>query len=120
MYFKYVSYPEIPAGLIEPLEIIEHKKNISSTPEYDFYRVFPILPELQDFLDSIFSFKFYASIHVIRTGFPIHKDRTRTECINYLLSTGGNNTRLSIYDEDKTTELFSEHIPVKKWHWIDV
>lgn len=119
-YFKYVDYPDIPAGMFKDLAEIESGYNVSSTPQFEFYKVFTVSDELNLFLKSIFQFEFVANIHVMRPGFPIHKDRKRKECINYLLSTGGDNTKLSIYDEDKKTEIFSEHIPIKKWHWIDV
>jgi hypothetical protein len=117
--FKYLDLPEIPAYLLPNINTVEIQKNVYHI-DVPFYKQFEISTELNDFLKSIFKFKFVAHYQIIKTGIPIHKDKSRVECINYLINNGGEDSCLKIYQEDKKSILFKEHIENFKWHWIDV
>lgn len=117
--FKYLSLPEIPNDLILDYEEFSKSKNTFVFKNYPYFKQYEITGPLRDYLDSIFNCEFVASYQVIRNGIAIHKDYGRTECINYLIETGGPMASLDIYDEGKNL-LISEKIPAKKWHWIDV
>lgn len=118
-FFRYVDIPKIPDHLIDTLAAFVNRKNIYDV-EKSYYLQFEISKELETFLKSIFDFKITAQYQIIKKGLPIHKDRKRTECFNYLIETGGSDTCLNTYDEDKETVLHSVHIEPFKWHWINV
>jgi hypothetical protein len=118
-FFKYLDLPKIPEYLLVDIASIEQQKNIYGI-ELPFYKQFEVSNELYTFLKSIFDFEFSAQYQIIRKELPIHKDRSRTECINYLIDNGGANSSLMIYNEDKTTVVHREQIENFKWHWIDV
>jgi hypothetical protein len=117
--FKYLDLPVIPFNLLNTLEEVQQQKNIYDVDFY-FYKQFDINDALNNYLKTIFNFKFTAQYQIIRYGIPIHKDRARLECINYLIDNGGPESCLEIYDEDKKSILLKEHIENYKWHWINV
>jgi hypothetical protein len=122
-YFKYLNLPLIPNELIEfNLDKIEAKANRFRSAYYQYYKQYRIDvdSDLGIFLKSIVKMPFVANYQVIRDGIDIHKDAGRTGCFNYLLDTGGDDTKLVVYDEDKTKVLHEEHILPFKWHWIFV
>jgi hypothetical protein len=119
-YFKYVDLPKIPSDLLETINIIESKENYFKNKSYRYYKQYKINLELNDFLKSIMPLPFRASYQIIRSGIDIHKDIGRLECFNYLLDNGGDDSKLTIYDENKTTILHQEHIEPFRWHWICV
>ena len=118
-FFKYLDLPVIPFDLLSTLEEVIQQKNIYNI-NTSFYKQFDINDNLNNYLKTIFNFKFTAQYQIIRYGIPIHKDRNRLECINYLIDNGGPDSYLEIYNEDKKTILFKEHIENYKWHWINV
>lgn len=85
-----------------------------------YYVQFEVGPELKRFLKSIFAFEFAAQYQIIREGLPVHKDRKRTECFNYLIEDGGDNTHLHMYHEDKETIMHTMRVERFRWHWINV
>ena len=120
-YFKYVDFPQIPKELIEfDLCAIESKKNNFKNVNYPYYKKYYVNPDLNDFLKSKIDVPFIASYQVIRSGLDIHRDVGRIECYNYILDTGGDDTRLVIYDDDAKSVLLDEYIEPFKWHWIFV
>jgi hypothetical protein len=120
MYFKYLDFPAIPDYLLKTAP--EHflgEKNIFRIPTYKYYKQYEVGNELVEYLQSIIPYPFHSSYQVIRNGLDIHKDGARTECINYIISTGGINSALNIYNEDKQI-IYSEKIEPLRWHWINV
>jgi hypothetical protein len=121
VYFEYLDLPAIPVALIEADSTgIELRENIFRNPEYKFYKQYRVSEDITDFLKTIFTYNFHASYQVIRSGISIHKDGGRTNAINYILSQGGDNASLNIYDDDKRSILHREIIKKHKWHQIDV
>lgn len=121
MSFKYLNLPEIPEHLIlKSVEDFAGLENIFSIKGYEFYKQYNIPnKELTEYIEDIFKCTLFCSYQVIKQGITIHKDRNRTECINYLIATGGESAALNIHDDNKKIVL-RELIPTKKWHWIDV
>jgi hypothetical protein len=120
-YFQYLDLPNIPNELIElDLKQLETRDNIFIEPNYPFYKQYPVDDKLSEYLKSIIVDSFFASYQVIRKGIAVHKDINRTECLNYILDTGGDDSRLSMYDDDTTTVLYSGHVEPLKWHRINV
>ena len=121
MYFKYMDFPTIPDELLgQDLNYFVGRKNIFRIPSYTHYKQYEIDTKLKEFLSEIFKFDFHCSYQVITNGLDIHKDGSRTECLNYLIDTGGEDSELRIYNDDKLEILHSERILNKKWHWINV
>jgi hypothetical protein len=121
MYFKYMDFPAIPDNLlVQDIGYFSNKENIFRIPSYAHYKQYEVDTNLKDYLRTIFHFDFHCSYQVITNGIAIHKDGCRTECLNYLIDTGGAESELRIYDEDKSTILHSEIILDRKWHWINV
>lgn len=122
-YFQYINLPSIPERLIElDLDKIESKKKIffPKNIDYQYYKKYHINDDLNNFLKSIIHIPFSASYQIITEGIHIHKDIGRIECFNYLLDTGGDESRLIFYDEDKSKILLEKHIERFKWHWLFV
>lgn len=117
--FEYLNLPKIPEYLLDDLVKIESQENLYGL-KTAYYKQFEINKELNDYLKSIFNFDFSVQYQVIRKGIPIHKDRSRIECINYLIDNGGETSFLEIYDEDKITLLAKEQIENFRWHRINV
>jgi hypothetical protein len=121
IYFKYINFPEIPDNLLgHDVDYFANKINIFRHPSYSHYKQYEVDDKLKEYLREIFTFEFHCSYQIITNGLAIHKDGDRTECLNYLIDTGGNLSELRIYDENKSDILHSEIILNKKWHWINV
>jgi hypothetical protein len=121
--FQYINIlPEIPEELrMVDLKELQTQENIFRNPKYLFYKLYDIKnKKLIEFLNSIFNFPFWAGYQLVRNGLHIHKDYSRSECINYQFDPGGDLNSLNIYDEDKQTILHKEHILPNKWHYINV
>ncbi len=109
-----------PNLLYKSLGEFDFFENIFHKPAYPFYKQYMITnPELRDFIDETLKCKNFASYQLIRDGIAIHKDTDRTEVLNYLVSTGGPNATLNIFDNGYK-KIYSEIIEEKRWHWIDV
>ncbi len=121
MYFKYLNLPMVPPALLyRSLEEFDFFENIFHKPDYPFYKQYTITnPALTEFIDNILECRNFASYQLIRNGIAIHKDTGRSEVLNYLVSTGGPNATLNIFD-DRYKKIHSEIIEEKRWHWIDV
>ena len=117
--FEYLNLPDIPEYLLDDIFKIELQENLYELKTI-YYKQFEISNELKDYLRSVFDFDFVAQYQVIRKDIPIHKDRSRIECINYLINNGGETSCLEIYDDVKTTLLFKEHVENFRWHRINV
>lgn len=126
-YIKYLNNIEkVPNELIDPIEDI-----INQTPEelivrdFKFFQYKRVNKHLTDWLHSKIKIPCYAKYQVIRNGIPIHKDNPafpgdRRLAFNYLLQTGGDNVLTRVYDEDKTTILQEECLPLHTWHSLVV
>lgn len=121
MLFKYLDLPPIPEHLLQAdREQFRLRENVFRIPTYEFYKLHYVSQDIDDFLKTIFDFPFYAWYQVITDGLNIHKDGCRTEAINFITDTGGDNATLRLYDEDQTSIVHQERIQPLRWHWIDV
>lgn len=114
-----LNYKQIPENLIISLSEVEKRENIFKLKAYSYYRQFLVNENLNDWLKTIFDFKFHASYQVIRNGISIHKDFNRNECFNYLINSGGKNVITNFYD-DNNILIDNMNIPEKIWHRLDV
>jgi hypothetical protein len=121
MHFRYFDLPHIPDHLLLTTpEEFSTLTNIFKFPNYPYFKQYAVSTELNDFMKQHVSFPFYCSWQVVRNNIAIHKDNGRTEAVNYIIDTGGINAQLNIFDDDAKTIVFSEKIPPRIWHWIDV
>jgi len=122
MFIKYLTLPEVPTSLLEPIGVIIDKprKNKSKIPiDYIYFQTKEIGKPLQEWLNNNIPFEFFCQYQVIRKGLHIHKDRdNRIVAVNYLVDTGGLNVITSIFDEDRATIIQEEILKLKKWHYI--
>jgi hypothetical protein len=114
---EYLNLPSIPDDLIESVD------SIISKTSYTFYSKNYILHstsnELNDYLKTIFNFKFVSHYQIIKSEIPIHIDiNDRTTACNYLLAAGGNNVVTTIYDSNHCI-IQSEQIQIRKWHQLN-
>jgi hypothetical protein len=114
---EYLNLPSIPEDLLESVESIISKRS------YVFYSKNYIMhntsKELNEYLKTIFNFKFVSNYQIIKSEIPIHIDiNDRTTAYNYLLAAGGNNVVTAIYDSNYRI-IQSEQIQLKKWHRIN-
>jgi hypothetical protein len=90
--------------------------------DYPFYRQYKNHDNiLRKKLQPLFNFDIHGRIfyQIVKKGISVHKDTGRKIIYNYLLDQGGDNVYTKFYSEDKSTEIFSVKIPLKKWHKID-
>lgn len=126
-YIKYLYHvPSVPEELLDPIEkIIGQESEVMLVRDFAHFEFKTVNPKLDEWLHSVFKMKCYAKYQVIRNGIAIHKDSPafpgdRRLAFNYLLQSGGPNVVTTVYDEDKTTILQSECIPLKRWHSLVV
>lgn len=114
---EYLDLPSIPE------ELIESADSIISKTSYTFcsknYILHNTSNELNDYLKTVFNFKFVSHYQIIKSEIPIHIDiNDRITAYNYLLAEGGNNVVTTIYDSNHGI-IQSEQIQIKKWHRIN-
>ena len=120
MYFEYLNYlPVLPKNfekwVFKSMEGVDlfHTKN-------DVYKIFDADYNLKNFLKDFFDLNVYnIRVQSIYSDSIIHIDNNRTEAINYIVSSGGDNVITSFYDEDLK---LLEEIVIKpqKWHKLKV
>ena len=114
---EYLNLPLIPNDLIKPIEDIVSKTGSRFYASY--FIVQDTSKELNDYLKTIFDFKFVSHYQIINSQIPIHIDiNDRKVAYNYLLATGGNNVTTSIYDSNYCITQ-SEQIPIHQWHRLN-
>lgn len=125
-YIKYVNIPTVPEELLDSVEhIIDQKPEVMLVREFGTFQYKTVNSLLDQWVHDTFKINCYAKYQIIFAGIPIHKDNPafpgdRRIAFNYLLDLGGNNVVTTVYDEDKTTVLQSEVIPLKTWHSLVV
>ena len=127
MYIKYLDHiPSVPEELLNSVEsIIEQNSESMLVRDFAHFQFKTVNTELDKWIHSVFKMKCYAKYQVITNGIAVHKDSPafpgdRRLAFNYLLQTGGSNVITTVYDEDKTTILQQECIPLKTWHSLVV
>lgn len=118
---QYLTIPNIPNELIEPIEDII-KKPIdpeSKIPSsYKYFQTKKVDKKLEDYLRNIFNKECHVRYQIIMPKIQIHKDVGRNLAINYLLDTGGD-AYTCFYCNNKKIILY-EKIPLKTWHQLKV
>ena len=122
MHINYLNLPNPPDNLLESIEQILQKpkrqfQSGMATGYIGQFRSVEIDEPLRDWLKTIFNFKFNVQYQIIQDDVLLHKDK-RQYAFNYLLSTGGDNVKTSIYDDDKNL-IESVTIQPKTWHSIE-
>lgn len=119
-YFEYLDYlpvlnNDLEKWVYSSLEgkDLFHKKN-------DVYKIFDADHRLKIFLKNFFDLSIYnVRVQSINADTVIHIDHNRTDAINYILASGGNNVLTSFYNDDLS--LIKEiSIKEKKWHRLKV
>lgn len=137
MNYKHLRYLDeilsIPPTLYKDVTIewLSQQRNTFTTPGFedrplasrsvtDFYRQYVVTQaDLLEWLSEHLPCKFWTKWQLIVDGMAKHKDIGRTECLNYIFQTGGENAELRFYDDSK--ELVESHrIEPLRWHWLDV
>jgi hypothetical protein len=123
MHIDYLdTLPPIPKDLLDEItDIINLPKSPSLISEENpRFQTRMLNDKLTEWLSNYFKFEFKCHYQIISHEHRIHKDKGRAVAYNYILEQGGPNVITNVYDEDKTTVLQSEHIPLHRWHRIDV
>jgi hypothetical protein len=118
LYFRYLDFPTIPEDFVSDIyhsintnENHFIKKNVN-------YSLYPVSSRLRDHINSFFPKSTAISIQVINGNLPIHRDIGRTEAINYIIETGGEDVQTCFYNDNKILD--SHRISAFKWHWLNV
>jgi hypothetical protein len=117
--FRYLNFPALPDEI--HLEI--HKSYLEN-PNYfkfrddRFYKIHLANDKLTETVKSIIPNPGKISVQLIQNSVPIHVDIGRTEAINYLISTGGDDVYTCFYQNNLLVE--KHKIEPFRWHWIDV
>ena len=116
-YLVYIdNIPLVPEHLLEPIDVIVNKppkpySNVSSS--YHFFQTRLVSDELQQWVRDTFKTDCYAQYQIIREGIHIHRDIGRNVAFNYLLDTGGTNSKTCFYNDNQQL-IFSEIISTQK------
>lgn len=117
--YSYLDLPKVPTELILPLEEILKLENIFGGAT-DKYTIHECQNELRDFLQQLFPSYTKFRYQTLREGVPVHIDRGRTEAINYLIDTGGDNVSTVWYEYDWTTPFLEKVFEAHRWHKLQV
>ena len=117
------NIPQIPTHLLLSVEEIYQLADNSISGQNgrpDSYRKFPVQPVLEAWLRPHFPDCDTFEYQMIKRRLNGHKDVRRTECYNYVVSTGGPGATTSWWQDDQKTLIQSDHIPENIWHKIRV
>jgi hypothetical protein len=92
--------------------------NYFTSSDISYYRIYAANSTLNGFVRKLIPNAKIVSVQIIRTGIPIHTDIGRTEAINYIISTGGDNVYTCFYAEDNLEQKYK--IETERWHWLNV
>jgi hypothetical protein len=123
MYIEYLdNLPQIPVELLDNLDNIRNLPKQPTAMGENNPRFQTRVPnaKLIAWLSENFKFPFKCQYQIISPEIRIHKDNGRAVAYNYILELGGADVTTSVYDDDKTTVLQSEIIPLHKWHRLNV
>lgn len=117
--YSYLDLPQVPTELILPLEEILKLENIFGGAT-DKYTIHECQDDLRDFLQPLFPSHTKFRYQTLREGVPVHIDRGRTEAINYLIETGGDNVSTVWYEYDWATPFLEKVFEKNRWHALKV
>ena len=123
MYIEYLNtLPEIPLELLDNTSNIIDLDKQPTAMGANNPRFQTRIPnaKLIAWLAEHFKFPFKCQYQIISPEIRIHKDKGRNFAYNYILEQGGDKVVTAVYDEDQTTVLQSEIVPLYKWHRLDV
>lgn len=124
IYYKEVDWlPKVPDDLIDDLGTIRSRKNMFDYTEYEhIYASYLVSKDLQEFIQSQFSYPVLARYQVIGAKLPVHCDIGVEEKYNYIIDTGGKEVFTRWWDslENPETIIFESHTPAKIWHKMKV
>ena len=117
--FKYLDLPRIPQNLYcEIYNSIVVNPNHFSFPNVPYYKIHIVNDILDDFIRNLIPNAKEISVQILRPDIPIHVDIGRTEAINYIITSGGDNVYTGFYAEDNLEQKYK--IETERWHWINV
>ena len=117
--FKYLDLPCIPRHLYcEIYNSVMTNNNYFTSPDISYYRIYAANSTLNGFVRKLIPNAKIVSVQIIRTGIPIHTDIGRTEAINYIITTGGDDVYTCFYAEDNLEQKYK--IETERWHWLNV
>jgi hypothetical protein len=115
MYIEYLDFPEVTDHMArESAKLLGNHFSGKSNN----YTIHWCEKQLQEYLQTIFPDKKKFRYQVLQKGVPVHIDKGRTECYNYILEAGGKNVETVWYKND--IEVYRTCIPEKKWHKLNV
>ena len=117
--FRYLDFP----ALSDDLHLEIHKSYLENPNYFEFkevklYKIHLANKKLTEAVKCIFPDAPIISVQFIQDTLPIHVDIGRTEAINYLISTGGDNVYTCFYQNNQLAE--KHKIEPFRWHWLDV
>lgn len=118
-YFEYLEYlPKIPNDLEKYIIESLNGKDLFHIPN-DVYKIYDAHEKLKIFLKDYFDESYNIRVQRITSNVMIHVDHNRTEAINYIILSGGDNVQTSFYSNDLIL-LSQIKIKNKKWHKLKV
>ncbi len=112
--------PQIPLEYLPTLETIRSGKNLFRIGGYQYYEIYELTDNrILDLLTPHFVPNAFFGYQIIREGIAIHKDGNRETAVNYLLDTGGEDSKVGFYAEDQQTSILQVHVPVHTWYQMD-
>lgn len=121
-YYSFArDIPPIPEELIDPLDVIESRKNLFPVEIPDSYATYFVSDKLQEWGQQFFDYNVDVRYQVIKKALPVHIDfGNNTFKYNYLLSLGGDEVRTMWWDQDRNNIVESFVAPINTWHRINI
>jgi hypothetical protein len=125
MYYTEVDFiPNIPAYLLDTIDIIETYQNVYPDTSYaSTYASYAVPDKLSKWIQQYFEYPVITRYQVIKKQLPVHIDWGITGIkYNYLLETGGENVKTLWWDSvDDPKEIKFETISkLNIWHTLNI
>jgi hypothetical protein len=117
--FKYLDFPALSDAMhTEIYNSFLENPNYFEFKEDKFYKIHLANDKLTETVKSIIPNPGKISVQLIQNSLPIHVDIGRTEAINYLISTGGDDVYTCFYQNNMLVDRLV--IQPFRWHWMKV
>ena len=117
--FKYLDLPALPDAVhTEIHNSFLENPNYFKFKEDKLYKIHKANNKLIEAVKSVIFNPGTISVQLLQDWNPRHVDINRTEAINYLISTGGDDVYTCFYQNNMLAEKLV--IQPFRWHWINV
>ena len=116
MYIRHINLPRIPEELISELSMDINQYVNKNRPVQNYIWSDTKNQKINQWCKDNICKDMYWGFQLMSGDLLIHKDRETKTKFNYLISQGGTDVITTFFNEDKSTEVYKENIPMYSWH----